>query len=94
MGKKHKPAKRQEAVSAGEGGGIPADGITPLGKRIIGMGVAVIIAGFIVLSRADAMGGNWAANLSPFLILGGYILVGLGIFAPAQSSSEGLSGQK
>ena len=92
MSKKHRQAKRQEAVSAGEGGDS-TEGITPLGMKVIGAGVAVIILGFFVLSRADAMGSNWAANLSPFLILGGYILVGLGIFAPAQSSSQGLSGQ-
>lgn len=27
----------------------------------------------------DPMGQNWASNLSPFLILGGYALIGLGI---------------
>ena len=103
MSRKNKQSKRQPAPAAG--GEPSVDGITPLGRKVIGAGVAVIILGFFVLSRADAMGKNWAANLSPFLILGGYVIVGLGIFAPekfptleksptAASAPQGLFGQK
>jgi hypothetical protein len=81
MSKKNKQARRPPVLAEG-GGAVVQDGITALGLKIIGVGVAVIVLGFIVLSRADAMGSNWAANLSPFLILGGYVIVGLGIFAP------------
>ena len=80
MGKKNKQVRRSPALA--EKGGASRDSITPLGLRMIGVGVAVIVLGFVVLSRADAMGANWAANLSPFLVLGGYVVVGLGIFAP------------
>lgn len=80
MGKKNRQQKRQAEIPPQAG--VPDEAITPLGKKVIGMGVAVIVLGFIVLSRADPMGNNWAAHLSPFLILGGYILVGFGIFAP------------
>jgi hypothetical protein len=42
----------------------------------------LVLAGFAVLSRADALGRNWAASLSPFLILGGYAAAGIGLFLP------------
>lgn len=46
------------------------------------VGIGTLAAGFIVLSFADPLGRNWASVLAPFLILGGYGLVGLGIFLP------------
>ena len=45
-------------------------------------GGAVVLLGFAVLSRADALGRNWAASLAPFLILGGYAAIGAGLFLP------------
>ncbi|MBI5239422.1 MAG: hypothetical protein HY926_03040 [Elusimicrobia bacterium] len=99
MSKKNKQSKRQPVPA--EGGEAVKDEITAVGLKIIAGGVAIIVLGFVVLSRADAMGGNWAANLSPFLILGGYLVVGLGIFAPEKLSfgddpvpSPGLSDQE
>ena len=80
MSRKNRQPKPQPVPS--KGGEAVSDDITSLGLKIIAAGVAVIVLGFVVLSRADAMGGNWAAHLSPFLILGGYVIVGLGIFAP------------
>lgn len=80
MSRKNRQSRPQPAPS--QGGETVSDGITPLGLKVIAGGVAIIALGFLVLSRADAMGGNWAAHLSPFLILGGYVVVGLGIFAP------------
>lgn len=53
---------------------------SPAGLRFIAAGVAGLTIGFFVLSKSDPLGQNWAATASPFLILGGYALVGLGIF--------------
>jgi hypothetical protein len=62
------------------------DGFSPAGKALIWSGAGLVALGFVVLSRADAFGRNWAASLSPFLILGGYALMGLGIFWPASDA--------
>ena len=78
MGKKNKAQKTFKA-SVPEMGG---DAIGSLGWKIIAGGAALVLAGFFTLTQADPMGRNWAADLSPFLILGGYALVGLGIFWP------------
>lgn len=80
MARKNKDAKR--------GGGTPAhapglfDGFSARGKKAMAIGAALVAFGFIALSRADAMGRNWASVLSPFLIVGGYAAIGLGIFLP------------
>lgn len=60
----------------------PSEALSPLGKRLLGAGGALVAVGFVVLSRADALGRNWAASLSPFLILGGYAAIGVGLFLP------------
>ena len=51
-------------------------------KKIIIAGIGVVAVGFFVLSKADSFGQNWAAMLSPFLILSGYTLIGIGIVSP------------
>jgi len=61
--------------------------ITKTGKKIIAAGIVVVVLGFIVLTQTDPMGRNWASNLSPFLILGGYAIVALGILCPEPPSS-------
>lgn len=58
------------------------EGITPRGKKTIGGGIAVLIAGFIVLSFTDPEGRNWASTLAPILILGAYGIIAVGIFLP------------
>lgn len=58
------------------------EGLSKPGLRLIAAGVAVVVAGFLVLTQADSMGRNWASHLSPFLILGGYAIIGFGIVAP------------
>jgi hypothetical protein len=81
----------------GASGPVEADPISSTGKKTIAAGVVLAAAGFLVLTRADSMGRNWAASLSPFLILGGYALMGWGIFrddpspeaAPSAPASEG-----
>jgi hypothetical protein len=74
-----------------KGGGTPApepprDGITPAGKKVIGAGAALVVLGFIALSKADPMGRNTASLLSSFLLVGGYAAIGFGIFLPPKSS--------
>lgn len=61
-------------------GVVEGDPLTSTGKKTIAVGVVLASVGFAVLTRADSMGRNWAASLSPFLILGGYALMGWGIF--------------
>jgi hypothetical protein len=77
---------------SGASGPLEADSISSTGKKTIAGGVVLAAAGFLVLTRADSMGRNWAASLSPFLILGGYALMGWGIFrddpAPEPSSAS------
>lgn len=60
----------------------PSAALSPVGKRLVMAGGTLVLLGFGVLSRADAMGRNWASSLSPFLILGGYAAIGIGLFLP------------
>ena len=59
---------------------VESDPISSTGQKTIAAGVVLSAVGFLVLTRADAMGRNWAASVSPFLILGGYAVMGWGIF--------------
>ncbi|MEK7287509.1 MAG: hypothetical protein AAB091_02970 [Elusimicrobiota bacterium] len=43
-------------------------------------GILLVIAGFIVLSRADPAARNWAGTICPFLILGGYAVIGVALW--------------
>jgi hypothetical protein len=60
----------------------PSAALSPVGKRLVAAGGTLVLLGFAVLSRADALGRNWASSLSPFLILGGYAAIGIGLFLP------------
>jgi hypothetical protein len=51
------------------------------GWKIIGAGIGIVVMGFLVLSFTDPQGQNFASHLSPFLILGGYAVIGFGILA-------------
>lgn len=53
--------------------------ISRKGKKIIVLGILTAAVGYFVLTKTDPMGQNWASTLSPFLILGGYGLMGAGI---------------
>jgi hypothetical protein len=46
----------------------------------LGSGIVTLIIGYIVLSFANARADNLPGKMSPFLILGGYALVGMGFF--------------
>ena len=80
MSKKNKQARRQPAPAGG--GDVSRDGITTLGMKVIGVGVAVIILGFIVLSRADAMGTQLGGESIPFSDPGGVHHRGSGHLRP------------
>ena len=60
----------------------PAEALSHRGKTLVAAGGSLVLLGFAVLSRADSLGRNWAASLSPFLILGGYAAIGVGLFLP------------
>jgi len=62
---------------------LPTEPISPVGKRLIAAGAALVVLGFVVLSFADPLGKNAASVLSPFLLLGGYAAIGLGLFLPS-----------
>ena len=63
----------------------PTENLSSRGKMLLTAGGSAVLLGFLVLSRADAMGANMAASVSPFLILGGYAAIGVGLFLPADS---------
>ncbi|MDE2142693.1 MAG: hypothetical protein KGJ84_09810 [Elusimicrobia bacterium] len=60
----------------------PSENFSSRGKALIAAGGVSVLLGFAVLSRADALGRNWAAALAPFLLLGGYAAIGVGLFLP------------
>lgn len=77
-----KKKNKQRHEAAGESGNntLEEESFAPAGIKLMLCGVGALALGFLVLSRADALGRNWAAGLSPFLILGGYVLIGVGVF--------------
>ncbi|MFN3966237.1 MAG: DUF350 domain-containing protein [Endomicrobiia bacterium] len=56
--------------------------ISSRGKKVILIGILVLILGFFILTKTDPEGQNWASILSPFLIVSGYILIAVGIILP------------
>ena len=56
------------------------EGFSGPGKKVIGIGIILLVLGFLVLTKADSMGRNWASVASPFLVVCAYIAIGLGIF--------------
>ena len=81
MSKKNR-RDRQSALSAGHSGpAVNPESISHRGWKVVGAGIFILVIGFAVLKAADPMGRNWASVVSPFLILSGYALVGLGILA-------------
>lgn len=83
MGKKDKRTVKASLPAPA----APAPGLSPAGKKLCIAGIVLVLAGFFVLSRADALARNWAGRLAPFLILGGYALLGLGLFLPPPEPS-------
>lgn len=71
---------KTQAPSAPAPSGEPL--LSRRGKIVIAAGVAVAAAGYYILTLTDPAGRNWASHLCPFLILGGYALIGAGILVP------------
>ena len=63
----------------------PSEALSSRGKLLAAAGGFAVLLGFFVLSHADPVGANLAASVSPFLILGGYAAIGVGLFLPAGS---------
>lgn len=80
MAKNHKKTVKEKVPAPPP----PSAALNPLGKKLVWAGGILVVLGFAVLSRADALGRNWAASISPFLILGGYAAIGIGLFLPPQ----------
>ena len=83
MSKKDKTKKKYPAADA-EAGKQPI--LSKKGWKIAGIGLSLVIAGFVVLSFTDPRGQNFASHLSPFLIIGGYVVIGVGIVAKDSSA--------
>ncbi len=60
----------------------PSSPLDSRGKAFVGAGGALVVAGFVLLSFADATGKNLPSLVSPFLLLGGYAAIGVGLFLP------------
>lgn len=84
MAKKNKLKPQSAQTTKAPAVATTPDAISPLGWKVIAAGAGAVITGFFVLSRVDSMGRNWAADVAPLLILGGYALIGLGIFADGE----------
>lgn len=55
------------------------EGLSKLGKNIVFCGIGTVILGFFVLTATNPAGDNWASIISPFLLIGGYITIAIGI---------------
>jgi hypothetical protein len=66
----------------------PVQGLSAAGKKVILAGFIVLAAGYFILSKTDPAGQNLASKLSPFMILGGYALIGIGLAIPGKKSAD------
>ncbi|MBI4054830.1 MAG: hypothetical protein HY402_01705 [Elusimicrobia bacterium] len=81
--RKRQPEERAPGKSASE--------VSKRGWRVIGLGIGLLVVGFYLLTFTDPMGQNWASHLSPFVILGGYAAIAIGILLPEKSSAQASS---
>lgn len=80
MSRKHKKERRR--LQAPEQTAEDFGSLSSKGKKIIAAGIATLALGFLLLTRTDPRGQNWASKLCPFLILGGYAVIAAGIVTP------------
>lgn len=80
--------KNKQNVNANSVIETKIQGISKMGKKIIIFGIFIVIAGFYILTKTDSYGQNWASKLSPFLILGGYTIIGVGIIYPDKKQED------
>lgn len=73
--------KKTEAVPSG-----PI--ISRRGKITMAAGIALAAVGYYILTLTDPAGRNWASSLCPFLILGGYAVIGVGIILPGADEAS------
>jgi len=66
---------------------LPYEPLSYRGKVLAGVGGALVVAGFVLLSFADSMGRNLPATLSPFFLIGGYAAIGVGLFLPPEKTT-------
>jgi len=66
---------------------LPYEPLSYRGKVLAGAGGVLVLAGFVLLSFADPLGRNLPATLSPFLLIGGYAAIGVGLFLPPEKTS-------
>lgn len=57
-------------------------------KNIVSIGVFLLVLGFLILSKTDSLGQNWASLVSPFLIVSGYIVIAVGLILPNTKNSN------
>ncbi|MFA5974663.1 MAG: hypothetical protein WC859_00665 [Elusimicrobiota bacterium] len=57
-------------------------------KKWLAAGILLAILGFWLLTFTDPAGQNWASTLSPFLLVIGYVFIGIGFVLPSPLSSE------
>ena len=79
MGKKDRKNRSKSPTPPAETPRGPI--LSKRGKKLIASGIAGVVLGFIVLSFTDARGQNLASRVSPFLLILGYTLIGVGIIA-------------
>ena len=60
---------------------IPQEIITKRGKTIISIGIGLVIIGFLILTKTNPQGDNLASIISPFVLIGGYITIAIGIIS-------------
>lgn len=81
-------------IEGGKAVSVDKEAISSRGWKTIGGGLVILLLGFGTLSLTDPEGRNWASTLSPFLILGAYAVIALGIFLPEndleQASEAGM----
>lgn len=80
MSSKSRKEKKAASVAAAPPQSLPQPLFTKGQIQTILAGALLTIAGFVVLSQADPAAKNWAGKLCPFLILGGYAVIGVALW--------------
>ena len=65
----------------GQAPAISHEMVSKRGKIVIAVGIGLVVIGFLVLTKTNPQGDNWASILSPFLLIGGYITIAIGIIS-------------
>lgn len=71
--------KHQKTIQVESPVALPV--ISKKGKIVILIGIGLVVIGFLVLTKTNPQGDNWASIVSPFLLIGGYITIALGIIS-------------